>query len=344
VHAHLLPETMPDFQQRFGGTGWLQLRQSEDGQSAQMLRDGKLFRVVERNCWDTETRLTEMDKCHVAVQAVSTVPVLFSYAAKSEHAEIVARFLNDDLVAQTRKYPDRLVPLCTLPMQDPQLAVAEMRRCVTELQVKGFQIGSNINGLNLDNVQLAPVFKAAEQLDVCLFVHPWDMSSWEGRISKHWLPWLLGMPSETALAVCSVLLSGVLLRHPQLRLCFAHGAGAYPGIQGRVNHGFRVRPDLCATECPLAPDSFHGRFYADSLVHDTNALGQLLSVTGKTKVVLGTDYPFPLGELKPGSVVEEYEGLTEKEKEAILWTNAVTMLNLDESSLARPEWSRNDGE
>ncbi|GMS89736.1 hypothetical protein PENTCL1PPCAC_11911, partial [Pristionchus entomophagus] len=331
VHAHVLPSSIPDFAKKFGYDGFVTLRAREDGK-ADMLKDGKLFRVIERNCFDTETRLKDMDESNVNVQCLSTVPVMFSYWAKPEHTEEIARWLNDDLIAECAKAPSRLVPLGTLPLNDISRSVQEMRRCVS-LGVRGFEIGSHVGEKNLDHRDFDPLYKEAESLDVSLFIHPWDMHNWDGRLSKYWLPWLVGMPSETAQAICCVLMGGILERFPRLRLCFAHGGGAYPMIRGRVAHGFNVRPDLCATDCKTNPNLLDGRLWTDSLVHDPEALRLLLSVVGKDQIVLGTDYPFPLGELSVGKVVEEYPDFSNADRDSVLWRNAVKLFSLDEANL-----------
>ncbi|KAK0419909.1 hypothetical protein QR680_014399 [Steinernema hermaphroditum] len=334
VHAHHLPKDIPDFEKTFGYGGFVRLEHNVDAEgNANMMKDGKLFRKVSRNCFDVHERVKEMDKCHVNVQAISTVPVMFSYWTKPEHGEIVSRFLNDDIVAECKKYPDRLVPMGTLPMQNTELAIKELRRCVSELGIKSIQIGSHINNKSLDHPDFRPLWKVAEELNVCFFVHPWDMHNWDGRLSKYWQPWLVGMPAETSQAICSILMGGVLQEHPRLKLCFAHGGGSYPAIHARVAHGFRVRPDLCATDCKVNPSEFHGKFWTDSLVHDPECLRLLASVVGKNRICLGTDYPFPLGELEVGKVVETYEDFSAQDKDNVLWKNAIEMLDIDESTV-----------
>lgn len=331
VHAHVLPKNIPDFQEKFGYPGFVRLDHKEDG-TTHMIKDGKLFRVVEPNCFDTEARIADMDRANVNVQCLSTVPVMFSYWAKPADTEIVARFVNDDLLAECRKYPDRLVPLGTLPMNDVERAIQEVRRCVS-LGMKGFEIGSHVGEKSLDHRDFWPLYKVCEELSVVLFVHPWDMHMWDGRLQKYWMPWLVGMPSETAQAICSVLMGNILVMFPKLRFCFAHGGGSYPIIRGRVAHGWNVRPDLCATDCQTSPKELDGLLWTDSLVHDPKALELLISTVGKEHIVLGTDYPFPLGELEVGKVVEEYQPFSKTDREDLLWKNAICMLDIDENTL-----------
>src|SRR5439155_7354292 len=157
--------------------------------------------------------------------------------------------------------------LGTLPMQAPDLAVRELERCVRDLGLRGVQIGSHVNDRNLDAPELFPVFEAAQALGACVFVHPWDMMARE-KMPRYWLPWLVGMPAETSLAICSLLLGGVLERLPASRIAFAHGGGAFPGTIGRIDHAFHCRPDLCAVAAAQSPRSQLGRLYFDSLVHD----------------------------------------------------------------------------
>merc|ERR1711973_359883 len=218
---------------------------------------------------------------------------MFSYWAKPKDTLDLCHILNDDLAKTVAKYPKHFVGLGTLPMQDPELAVQELTRCVKELGFPGVQIGSHINDWNLDAPELDPFFTAAEQLQAAVFVHPWDMDDMSGRINKYWMPWLVGMPSETALAICSMIFGGVLERHPCLKVCFAHGGGAFPFTIGRIEHGFNVRPDLCAVTNPHSPRKYIGRLYTDCLVHDENVLKFLVETIGENNVILGSDYPFP---------------------------------------------------
>ncbi|KAK6739832.1 hypothetical protein RB195_008369 [Necator americanus] len=318
-------------QEKFGYGGFVTLDHREDG-TTNMMKNEKLFRVVEPNCFDTKERLKDMDRAKVNVQCLSTVPVMFSYWAKPEHTDEVSRFVNDDLLAQCQMAPDRLIPLGTMPMNDIPRAIQELRRCVS-MGFRGFEIGSHVGEKSLDHKDFWPLYKECEDHGVVIFVHPWDMHSWDGRLTKYWMPWLVGMPSETAQAICSVLMGNILLMFPRIRFCFAHGGGAYPIISGRVSHGYKVRPDLCATDCSTNPRELQHQIWTDSLVHDPVALHLLVNTVGKDKVVLGTDYPFPLGELEVGKVVEDYELFTNDDRNQLLWKNAVDMFRLDENTL-----------
>ncbi len=186
-------------------------------------------------------------------------------------------------------------------MQDTDLAIKELERC-KQIGLAGVQIGTNVNQLNLSEPQFFDIFSACEKLGMAVFVHPWEMMG-QAEMPKYWLPWLVGMPAETSRAICSLIFSGVLERLPNLRICFAHGGGSFPATIGRIAHGFEVRPDLCAIDNDQDPRKYVGQIYFDSLVHDAHALTNLLTFSDPEHVMLGTDYPFPLGELEPGKLI-----------------------------------------
>ncbi|MGZ6141768.1 MAG: amidohydrolase family protein [Myxococcales bacterium] len=297
IHTHVLPPEIPRW-----GQGFIHLERVDDGHARLLRDDGSLFREIEGNCWDAGTRLRDCDGAGVGVQVLSTVPVFFSYHARPELARDVARFLNDHIASVCRAHPRRFAGLGSLPMQAPDLAVRELDRCVQDLGLCGVQIGSHVNHWNLSDPALFPVFARAAELGAAVFVHPWDMMGQE-RMQKYWLPWLVGMPAEVSLAICSVVFGGVLERLPALRIAFAHGGGAFPGTLGRIEHGFEVRPDLVAVDNRKPPSAYLNRIYVDSLVHSRRALQLVLATFGHERVAIGSDYPFPLGEEKPGELV-----------------------------------------
>ena len=325
IHTHIMPKDMPKFKDKFGYGGFIGLEHHKPCCAKMVRDDGKFFREIGENCWDGPARLKECDEFGVHVQVLSTIPVLFNYWAKPKDCLEVSKFLNDDLAQVVSDNPSRFLGLATIPMQDPDLAIQELRRCM-ELGFVGIEIGSHINDMNLNHPNLFPIFEACQDLGAAVFVHPWDMMGMD-RMTDYWLPWLVGMPAETSLAICSMIFGGVFERLPNLRVAFAHGGGSFPGTIGRIEHGFNVRPDLCAIDNNINPREYLGKFFVDSLVHDDSALRGLIGLFGEDKVMLGTDYPFPLGELEPGKLIETMS-LDVRVKDKLLGTNAIEWLSL----------------
>ncbi|MEO8451902.1 MAG: amidohydrolase family protein [Gemmatimonadota bacterium] len=325
LHTHILPPSWPNLRERYGYGGFVELDHFAPCR-ARMVIDGSSFREIGDNCWDPARRLEECDREGVHVQVLSTVPVMFSYWAKPTDAHDLAKLLNDQLAWVVATSPKRFVGLGTVPLQDPDLAVAELERCVTDLRFAGVEIGTHVNDWNLDRPELFPFFARAAELGAAVFVHPWEMLAPE-RMRKYWMPWLVGMPTETTLAICSVIFGGVLERLPSLRICFAHGGGSFPGTLGRIEHGFHARPDLVAVDNPHPPSHYLKRFYVDSLTHDAEGLRLLLRLMGANRIALGSDYPFPLGEDRPGALIESMADLTPEEKEWLLNRTALEFLN-----------------
>lgn len=325
IHTHILPENIPDFKSKFGYGGFIHLDHHKPC-CARMMKDDKFFREVEDNCWDPNARIHECDKHGVNIQVLSTVPVMFSYWAKPLDALEVSEFLNDHIAGIVAKYPDRFIGLGTIPMQEPKLAIKELERCIKELGMAGVQIGSNVNQKNLGEPEFLEVFQAAEELGAAVFVHPWEMFGQE-HIQKYWLPWLVGMPAETARAIASLIFSGVLEKLPKLRIAFAHGGGSFPFTLGRLRHGFDCRPDLVAIDNGIDPINYLDRLYFDSLVHDPVALKYLVEFAGVNRVALGSDYPFPLGELEPGKLIKGMD-FSDADKQRLLSGTAKEWLGL----------------
>ena len=331
IHTHILPRQWPNLKEKYGYGGWIHLDHHQTG-CARMMKDDHFFREVESNLWDPGVRMSECEKHGVDVQVLSTVPIMFSYWAKADDALDISKLLNDHIAAIIAEFPKRFIGLGTIPLQNEGLAIRELERCTNELDLAGVQIGSNVNQLNLDADALFSVFEAAQDLNAAIFVHPWDMMG-ESEMKKYWLPWLVGMPAETSRAICSLIFGGVFERLPNLRVAFAHGGGSFPGTVGRIQHGFDVRPDLCAVDNNVSPKNYLEKFWVDSLVHDTDTLDYLIKKIGVNKIALGTDYPFPLGDLEPGKLIES-SNYSDEMKEKMLSRNALDWLGLNHKNFS----------
>jgi len=323
IHTHIMPKHIPKWVEKFGYGGFIYLEHHKSC-CAKMMIDDEFFREVQNNCWAPEARIQDLKETNVQVQVLSPIPVLFHYWAEGKHAYDTARYFNDHIAGVVRDYPDRFAGLGTLPMQEPDLAIKELERCMLDLKLSGVEIGTHVNELNLDAEELFPIFQKAEELGAAVFVHPWDMMGMD-QMEKYWLPWLVGMPAETSRAICSMIFGGIFERLPKLRVAFAHGGGSFPGTVSRIQHGYDVRPDLCAVNDHKAPKDYLGHFYLDSLVHDEKMLRYLIDLIGADRVALGSDYPFPLGEHVPGKLIESME-LPKQVKKQLLHGTALEWL------------------
>jgi len=291
-----------------------------------MMQGGQFFRRIVENCWDEQLRIEEYKPYHTQVQVVCTIPVMFSYWAKTADALELSRFLNDHIADLVVRFPKNYIGLATIPMQDPQAAIQELERAKAIGHV-GIQIGSNINDENLSEEKFFPIFEACERLGMAVMIHPWQMMGFDS-MKKYWLPWLVGMPAETSRAACSLIFGGVLERLPNLRVCFSHAGGSFLPTLGRIEHGFNCRPDLVAIDNPHNPRTYLGKFWVDSITHDIAALEYILKLQGSKRVCLGSDYPFPLGDLEIGKFIEESQ-LSPEVKEDIFCNATLEWLQLD---------------
>jgi aminocarboxymuconate-semialdehyde decarboxylase len=323
-HTHILPRKMPNWSEKFGYGDFIYLQHHRKG-FAKMMRGNQFFREIKENCWNAELRIKEYEQYHTQVQVVCTIPVMFSYWAKPADCLDLSEFLNNHIAKLVAKYPRQYVGLGTVPMQDTELAIKELARC-KKIGLHGIQIGSNINDENLNEARFFPIFEACEKLGMAILVHPWNMMG-EKKMSRYWLPWLVGMPAETTRAICSMIFGGIFERLPHLRVNFAHAGGSFLSTIGRIQHGFECRPDLVAIDNPVAPNTYLGKFWVDSITHDPMMLEYVVKMVGSKRVTLGTDYPFPLGDLEMGKFIEDTQ-LSKKAKEDIYANATLAWLDL----------------
>lgn len=329
MHTHILPKQLPRWAERFGYGDFIHLDHHREGY-ARMMQGDRFFREIKENCWNPELRMKEYEQFNTQVQVVCTVPVMFSYWASPKDGLEVARFLNDDLAELVVRYPKRYIGLGTLPMQDTELAVQELERC-KKIGLRGIQIGSNIEDRNLNEPEFFPIFEACQELGMAVMVHPWNMMG-KRNMEKYWLPWLVGMPAETSRAACSMIFGGILERLPRLRVNFSHASGSFLATIGRIEHGFNCRPDLVAIDNPVNPREYLGRFWVDSITHDARMLEYVIEMVGSKRVCLGSDYPFPLGDLEIGAFIVKM-GLPQGVVDDIFCNATLEWLGMERSEL-----------
>lgn len=323
-HTHIIPEDLENFNEKYSGERWPTIfRTCTCG--ANIMVAGKVFREITDQCWDPEKRIHDMEREHVDMQVLSPIPVTFSYWAPAAEAEAMARVQNDFIAETVKQYPDKFIGLGAVPLQNPEVALREMDRCINTLGLKGIEIGTNVNGNNLDDPSLIEFFHMAEQWNVPLFVHPWETMGKE-RMPRHNLMYTVGMPSETALAAASLILGGVIEKFPKLKICFAHGGGSFPYILPRLDKGWNVWPHLRFISNP--PSHYTNNFYFDSLVNDPVNLKYLVDKFGHDRIMMGSDYPFLLREVPPGEVIDRALDIPEEQRVAMLGANALRFLNI----------------
>jgi aminocarboxymuconate-semialdehyde decarboxylase len=330
IHNHFFPSAWPDLAARYGTPNWPSIKHTEPGKADIMVGD-RFFRHIYSACWDPEVRLQEMDRDGVDLQVISATPVLFAYERPVEHALDCARLFNDAALELCVRGKNRLKALCQVPLQDVDAACKELSRCMGAGYL-GVQIGNHVGNKNLDDAGIVTFLQHCADEGAAVLVHPWDMFGQE-RMPKYMMPWTVGMPAETQLSVVALILSGALDRLPStLRVCFAHGGGSFAFLLGRLENAWHHHP-VARGECEHSPSYYLKRFYTDSAVFDQRALQFLVETMGADRVMLGSDYPFPLGEERVGSLIRQ-SSLAADVKTKLLGGNAQRFLGLETESEA----------
>lgn len=324
IHSHDVPRGWPDLAEATGdSTPWPRLR-IESEREAMILIGDREFRRITSQCWDPQVRAADMDTDGIDVQVVSPTPVFFSYARSADAGAKVARIFNDLTLEICAQLPERLLPFCQVSLQDIDAACAEVDRAVDAGHL-GVEIGNHVGDRDLDDPGVVEFFQHCAAQGVPVFVHPWDMPSSE-RLDRWMAQWLVGMPAETHLSILAMILGGVFDSvSADLRICFAHGGGSFPYWIGRMDNAWHQRPDLVGVSAK-PPSAYLDRFSVDSVVFDERALRLLVETMGVERVMLGSDYPYPLGERPSGRVVRDADFLTEDQRARILGGNAEVFL------------------
>ena len=326
IHNHFFPRDWPDLAARYGTPNWPWIKHTEPGKAEIMVGD-RFFRQIYSSCWDADVRLSEMDRDGIDMQVLSATPVLFGYERPVEHALDCARLFNDAALELCAQGKGRLKSLCQVPLQDIGESCKELSRCIRAGHL-GVQIGNHVGEKNLDDPGIVTFLHHCADEGAAVLVHPWDMLAPQ-RMPKYMMPWTVGMPAEAQLGIVAMILGGAFDKLPtKLRVCFAHGGGSFAFLLGRLENAWQHHP-VAHGVCELPPSSYVNRFYVDSAVFDDRALQFLVGTMGPAHVMLGSDYPFPLGEHRAGSLIRSSK-LSDDVKALLLGGNAVSFLGLEQ--------------
>lgn len=294
-------------------------------QGGRLLRFGPIEIPLDSSHWNVERALEVMDERRIDVAAISPSPILFHAHWPAEPVAALHRRVNERMAELRAAHPRRVAPLGILPMQDPKLAMEELDRCMA-LGLSGVEMETNIAGANLDGPEFRPLWSRLERSGAVVFLHPL-MVAGADRLRAYHLTNLIGNPTDTAIAVASLIFGGVLADHPALKVVCAHGGGSAACLCGRWEHGYRVRPELQ----PLGHSPREGlkMLYFDSLTHSSDALDLLIRTVGADRIVLGSDFPYDMGNERPVEDIEENANLSPTEKEQILGRTAARLLSID---------------
>ncbi|MGW3285122.1 amidohydrolase family protein [Streptomyces sp. NPDC001002] len=323
VHAHLL---LPEVEETVAGRPGLAEARALDARRngpAALAVNGPMVGARVPKLTEAAVRLAAMDAQGVDIQLVSPSPSHYHYWAEPQLASTVCRLANEGTAAHCAKAPDRLHGLGLVPLQHPGLT-AELLDHALEQGLRGVEISSHAPGRELSDPAYEPFWSRAEETGALLFLHPFGCTLDE-RLNQWYLSNTVGQPTENAVALSHLIFSGVLDRHPGLKLIAAHGGGYLPTHIGRSDHAWRTRPDTHG--CAREPSSYLRQLYYDSLVHGPHVLRELVRVAGADRVLLGSDFPFDMGTDDPLAALRAAD-LTDHDFHSVRGTNAAALLNL----------------
>lgn len=297
VHTHVVPPRWEDWAAKYGGGRWPRLV-PRDACRATIMTGDQFFRDIDDRSWSPARRLEDMDRLGVDRQVLSPPPVMFCYWAEPKACQAFCRLQNENVASLAAGAPSRFEGMATVPLQDPALAIDELRHARERLGLRAVEIGTCPGGRDFDDPALFAFFEACRDLDVAVLVHPATPLVGQERLTKYYFPLIVGNPLETALAISKLIFGAVLERLPDLRICFAHGGGAFPFTLPRLDHGWSVRPEGPAA-IPRRPREYALRIWFDSLTHSSANLRFIVQEFGAARVMMGSDYPFDLGAADP---------------------------------------------
>jgi len=277
---------------------------------------------------DIGTRLKEMDRMGVDIQAVSPAPNQTNYWAEPGMGAELSRVVNERIAEIVGQTPERFVGLGTVPLQNADLAVVELDYCVKQLGLRGVEINPNVNGMELSDprLKLDKFFSRVEELGVVIFMHPSGFTQGE-RLTDHYFNNVIGNPLETTVATSHLIFDGVMERHPKLKIILPHAGGYLAHYWARMDHAHAARLD-CHTVIKKKPTSYLKKFYFDTITFDTQMLRHLIDKYGADHVMLGTDYPYDMGEEDPVGLIESVPRLSAADRQRIMGGNAMKLLKI----------------
>jgi len=278
---------------------------------------------------DPQKKIRDMDEKGIGLYILSSTPFAFLYEVEDDLAVELARFQNDQLSEMVKKYPDRFAAMATLPLQVPGKALKELERAIKTLGLRGVEIGSHVSNRELGDEAFWPIYKALEDLDLPIFIHPHHVAGLD-RLQDFYLSNLIGNPLDTTIAAARLIFSGILEKYPGLKIILAHGGGQFPYIIGRIEHGYEVRPEP-KEKVHQSPRAFLKNFYFDTITHNPDALRYLIAFAGSDHVLLGSDYPYDMGDQNPVQTVSQLAGIKEKDRRKIMRENAIALFGLKAS-------------
>jgi aminocarboxymuconate-semialdehyde decarboxylase len=324
VHNHVVPESFPAYAGKGSNVPWPSMAEAHACHKHVMI-SGKVYRTVADGCWSAPRRIAHMDETRIGRQAISPMPELLSYWLPLEDAKVMVRYLNDQIAAMIALAPQRFVGLGCIPLQDPDGALRELEYVVKTLKFSGVEIASHVNGTSIGDPRFEPFFAACEQMGAAVFVHALRPAG-QDRIVGAFAEQAVCFPGDIALACASMITGGVAARHPKLRIAFSHGGGTMPILLPRLVHAWNMFPKA-KESLTESPEVTAKRFYYDDLLFSPSAVEFLVNSFGKTQIVIGSDYPFALGDTDPlGSL--DRTGFDDKTKALITSANAKRFLGL----------------
>ncbi len=325
VHTHVVPEKFPSYIGSLADVPWPSMEHDGCGH-AHMFVLGKRYRTLDSDSWDTSRRLRDLDTMNLERQVLSPMPELLSYWLPLEAAKQLLRFMNDSIAEMVSREPARLFGLGAVPLQDTDAAIEELHYVMKTLRLQGVEIATHVNGKSIGEKSFDPFFAEAAKLGAAVFVHGLRPSGTDRLVGPDALAQVVAFPGDVALAAASLVTGGMLERHPELRICLSHGGGSFPTVIPRLRNGWKTIPPV-RDSMSVDPAETAKRFYCDSLTYDIETLRLAIRAFGEDKVMIGTDYPYPVLDKTPTETIAAL-GLSAEVERAMLEGNALRFLGV----------------